>query len=78
MYPTMAQVIQRTDLLMKHRVIVPEELLRKVDECIALANASTNYKIQADQFAAALVYLDHYEEEVRAGRQSRRLLDRVH
>jgi hypothetical protein len=57
---------------MKHRVIVPEELLRKVDACIALATASIDCKRKADHFAAALVYLDHYEAEVRAARQKAR------
>jgi hypothetical protein len=58
------------DLQMKQHVTIPHELLHKIDECVALAKASTNNKLRANHFAAAQVYLQHYEAEAGAHRQT--------
>ena len=62
--------MQRIDWCMKNHLTVPDELLRKIDECVALAKASTNNKLRANHFAAAQLYLQHYEAEARADRQT--------
>jgi hypothetical protein len=55
---------------MKHPTSVPEELRRKIDECVAMAKASTSNKLRAYHFATAEVYLQLCEAEAWADRQA--------
>jgi hypothetical protein len=61
---------RRTNLPMKHHSSVQEEMRWKIDECVAMAKASTSNKLRAYHFATAQVYLQLCEAEVWADRQA--------
>jgi hypothetical protein len=53
-------------LRMKQNLKVPMELRRKIDECVAMAQAATNNKLRARHYATAQAYLQLYPAEATA------------
>jgi hypothetical protein len=52
---------------MKQHLKVPMELRRKIDECVAMAQAAPNNKLRAHHYATVQACLQLYEVEARAG-----------
>jgi hypothetical protein len=56
---------------MSDQLIEPEQYGQRIDECLAMAKASTSNKVRADHYAQAAHYLRLFEKEAKLAGASR-------